>query len=361
MDLLTLSFPSQADTLAKRKFESRANAGKFIKALGLDNELEVTQIKEGVFGCTIPGDTSDDILVEAKKFGGKVQPFVESVAVEVKEGTWISLREAAAGMQFTMKGTEASNPREGSVRPGKYFVLGIEESNGGKYATLGRVDQLSEIGRSSGLGKYVYNVDLSILSAAVDVSAKNESVKPQKESVIPQDRSLEVLDMLLENDPYVLAENARNKQTKSEEPTLEELLNIGTEMSSQDLKESKKDGKKVIAESKAENEIADEGMDPELFIESRTLVAALEEAGYDVDAMTDQEFDEAVDTLLAQAASDSEEGSAGKEAEEAPEAEDEAAEDTSTKEETDEEQEVEGEPKDEAFEAAEAEEDKQEG
>lgn len=340
MQLIALSFPSTAATLTKRKNESKASAESFLAELSLQGELEVTELKEGVFGCVLPEDVEDAVISRAAKFGAKIIPYQEAEQPQIQEGTWISLKDRAAGVRFSMRGTEATEPVEGDIKPGKYFVLGIEESNGGTYATLGRVDKLSEIGRSGGPGKFVYNVDLQVLASALDTEAKVETSKPAKnESTVPQDRSLEILDMLLENDPLVLAEARRSgSNTQEADVTLDELLNISDAPAGGDqIQESKS-----LQESadKAEKEPLDEGMDPDVFLESRAIVSAMEAAGYDLDAMSDKEFDEAVEKFLSEV-----------EAEGATETAEEKSEEQS-EEKSEETAEAEDDQKDEAFEAA---------
>lgn len=354
MSFVAISFPVSSGPLAQRKNESLRRAKKFAKELG-DDGAEMVTIKEGVYGFVVPSDVEREVLAVAKKHDARIIPFHESEESPVKEGTWIALESAAMGVRFEMSGTKASNAVEGKVLPGKYFVLGIEESNGGVYATLGKVAHLGEIGRQ-GAGRYVYNVDLNILRESLAAETKapiKESVKKgaKEES---HDRTDEILEMLLENDPYILAENARNRKglVESDELTLEEMVNAeqfgqpkeddkiedgevveddttevvadeevsdGGEIDltgednktdmvesdelallggGRDILEAEEAPKKLptVPAPKDEDEL-DEGFDADTFAEIRDIETALVAAGHDIGKMSEAELEEAIAKL----------------------------------------------------------------
>lgn len=212
MSYVAVTFPAKGS-----KSESLASAKKFAKKIGLE-ESDVSSIRRGVYGCILPSDVSSIVLTEASKLGGKVVPFVESKSV-VEEGKWLTLNKAVAGTRFEMSGTTPVAQADGRIMPDKFYVLGIQESEGGVYATLGRVDKLIEIGRKSGPGRYIYNVPLDVLresilsdsdSVADEVKSTDgdTSAETTNEST-EQDRSMEILDMLLENDQFVARDNRK--------------------------------------------------------------------------------------------------------------------------------------------------------
>lgn len=334
MSYVAISFPVAGQSITKKQ-ESLKRAQKFAKEIGLDNS-DISVIREGVYGCIVSDDIDDAVLGVAKKHNAKILPFVEADTsdVNVNEGQWLVLESATAGIRFEMAGTNPSNPVEGKILPGKYFVLGLQESNGGQHATLGRVDRLADLGK--GNGKYVYNVDISLLKAAMATSAKTESQKATKKAEKKEKnesahiRSDVILDMLLENDPYILAENKKNgvkeqekaleetekKDSPTGEPTLEELIQEAVNLSP----ETKDDSSKNLTESAENTEIAEENatetevseeeedgeFDPEVYAESRKVIAALEEAGIDIDSLTEDELDEALATLFGESEDESE-------------------------------------------------------
>lgn len=331
MSYVAISFPVSAGTPKQRKDESLRKATKFSKELGLKPgvDVELTQIREGTYGLVMPSDLDDEVLIKAKRLGGKVSQFVESQepTVNINEATWIKLGTAAPGMRFKMNGTQASDPQEGKILPGSYFVLGIDESNGGKFVTLGKVDKLVEIGRE-GKGRYVYNVDIDLLSKSLETPAvKTESKKINESTSVESDRTDEILDMLLENDPYVKASKkkaeAKAAKTESEdEPSLEDMVAASmdevvapssdlvesaesVETSEEKTDETPADNSETSEEDSVEDsekeadedtkqESEDEDVDPELYLEGRAIVEALTEAGYDVDKMSEDELHEAI-------------------------------------------------------------------
>jgi len=339
MSYVAITFPISTGTDKQRKNESLRKANQFSKQLGLKPgvDVELTLIREGTYGLVLPSDLDDEVLQKAKKLGGKVSSFVESATPKAKinEGTWVKLGKAAPGIRFMMKGTSASNPQEGKILPGSYYVLGIEESNGGTYATLGKVDKLHEIGRD-GKGRYTYNIDLATLSAVLETPAVKQESKTLKESKNEDtteidendDRSQQILDLLLENDPGI--QKVKQKEAKLEEAkkagetvdlSIEDLVAISmqevtgetpvivesTEAVETADEDSKEDSTSEDTESEEETAKEDEvpadevkaeaevdEIDPDLYLESRQIVQALEEAGHDVEKMSEDELAEAI-------------------------------------------------------------------
>lgn len=390
MSFVAISFPVSNGPVTQRKNESLRRAKKFAASINAADALDLAVIREGVYGYVVPSDVDDLVLSAASKHGAKILPFTESEEAPVEEGKWITLESAAMGVRFNMRGTTPTDPVEGKILPGKYFVLGLQESNGGKYATLGRVDRLAEIGRSTGPGRYTYNVDINLLREALaKAEVKTESQKSTKAAKVEaQDRTDEILEMLLENDPHLLAYNKREAAKAAggavnEEPTLEQLVEesmngssstevdtsafeneVGTveapaasteettELVESETTETEATEPAKEAESEDEDE---EGYDPELFAECRAAMAALEEAGFDVDTMTEAELDEALSALYAEGDSGEESGEdvTEEKAEDAEKSEDAPAEETA-----EDKTEAAAEP-DDAFEAAPAAEDEQ--
>lgn len=217
MSYVAATFPSNS------KIDSFGRAKKFAARVGLE-ESDISAIRNGVYGCILPSDISDSVIREIAAAGGKVIPFVESHTAVVEEGKWIQLEKAVVGTRFEMAGTSPIRQDDGRILPDKFYVLGIQESEGGVFATLGRVDRLGDIGRKSGPGRYIYNVPLDSLREAVMVSS-TEVASPVKSSddttgdtqtvaTNESDRSMEILDMLLENDEF-LARDRRKAQLKA--------------------------------------------------------------------------------------------------------------------------------------------------
>lgn len=132
MSYVAISFPVSKGTPESRKVESLKLAKKFSKELGLvpGKDVQIDLIRESTYGVVLPADVDNAVIKSAKRFGGKVAPFVESdtsARNDIKEGTWINLPKAAAGVRWKMEGTKESDPQEGKILPGDYFVLGIEE------------------------------------------------------------------------------------------------------------------------------------------------------------------------------------------------------------------------------------------
>lgn len=388
MSFVALAFPVTDGPVAGRKNESLRRAKKFVK--DVRENFEVTLIREGTYGFIVPNDANRNVFVEAGKVGAKVVPFTETKLSPVKEGQWVELGQEALGVRFEMKGTKAVNPVEGRVLPGKYFVLGIKEANGGMYATLGRVDKLVEIG--TGLGKFTYNVDIENLReslAVAEVKAESTKAKTKKPAIVESkdeyvDETDAILEMLLENDPGVLAEQAKNERredvkrkivetdtsgVETEQDIFESLLADSTlpkisdmlTESDDDTEAEEVDGE--VTEDKATNEpswdensllesllssesdedaeqvteVADEpaaeqdadpvvedeadtaeaaevveepakeedesaveesdDLDPEQYLAMQDMVALMEEAGYDLDKMTEDEIAAVIDSM----------------------------------------------------------------
>lgn len=333
MSYVAITFPISTGTDKQRKNESLRKANQFSKQLGLKPgvDVELTLIREGTYGLVLPSDLDDEVLQKAKKLGGKVSSFVESATPKAKinEGSWIKLDKAAPGIRFMMTGTSASNPQEGKILPGSYYVLGIEESNGGRYATLGKVDKLHEIGRD-GKGRYTYNIDLDTLSAVISTPAVKQESKTLKESKNEDateieendDRSQQILDMLLENDPGI--HKVKQKEAKLEaakkagetvDLSIEDLVAISmqevtgetpvivesteaAETTTEEDNASEENAEDTTEEETSKDEVKAEAetdeIDPDLYLESRQIVQALEEAGHDVEKMTENELTDAI-------------------------------------------------------------------
>ncbi len=348
MNYVAISFPVTTGPTAKRKNESLRLAKKFAASLGADDS-EITSIREGVYGFVVSSDVDAAVLTAAGKLGGRVTQFVESEVPQVKEGTWVSLSKAALGIRFSMAGTTASNPEEGRILPGKYYVLGISESNGGTFATLGRVDRLEEIGRANGPGRYTYNVDLTALRESLAKPDVEKAPAAAAETKAERDRSDEILDMLLENDPHVQAEDRASKSKKAlteartvkntsedDEPSLEDMINAEGNQPKTGAGESQPEGDALVEsedttedtapaeassvetvlpgedtsteETKEETDELDEEMDPELFAMTRDIAEALQEQGIDIDSLSDEQLDEAIAELMAEEEGDAEQG-----------------------------------------------------
>jgi hypothetical protein len=83
------------------------------------------------------------------------------------EGVWIDVPQKVEAYRVEMSGTQPiGKPTVGKLHPGKYFVLGVQETRDGPVVTLGRTDKLSDIG-SKEEGKYVFNVDGNVLEVAL--------------------------------------------------------------------------------------------------------------------------------------------------------------------------------------------------
>lgn len=342
MSYVAISFPVTKGTPDSQKTESLKAARKFAKDLGLvpGKDIEVLLIRESTYGVVLPSDVDNEVIMSAKKFGGKVAPFTESdsqAKKSLKEGTWIKLPKAVAGFRHEMHGTTSRNPMEGKVLPGDYFILGIQESNGGAYATLGRVDTLAEIGRE-GKGRYTYNVDLDILAQTVvketKTESKTESTKQVAKNESAHDRSNEILDMLLANDPYVIRQDRAAKakeesqiQENDKEPSFEDMISMSMEAMVGDTKpvvesESEKaeetseetpaednvtsedataseDSSETTEDSTSEDDKEEsEDLDPETFVEAREILNALEAKGLDVDTMSEEELTSFISQLM---------------------------------------------------------------
>jgi hypothetical protein len=261
--------------------ESYEAAKSFVTQINLDvDDLRV--IDENVWGLIVPGDTQTQFLEHASKLGGRINLLSEDEddTFDIEEGKWIEVGEAVEGARFEMDGTTPHNKQEGKILPGKYFTMGIQESNGSTFVTLARVDNVGELGRKTGPGRYVYAVDSEALKEGITCrkdsgykgsgykgtssmpAASKKATKKSKGSVsigetpsiakklptqvkkVESARSDFILDMLLENDPGILKERAAeeakqlrliesrralatSKINESEcEPTLEELLNM---------------------------------------------------------------------------------------------------------------------------------------
>lgn len=227
MSYVAVTFPASG---TNKSAESLAKAKKFAKKVGLE-ESDVSSIRAGVYGCILPSDVSSIVLNEVAKHGGKVLPFVESKSV-VEEGKWVTVKKAVAGTRFEMSGTTAIGQADGRIMPDKFYVLGIQESDGGVFATLGRVDKLFEIGRKNGPGRYIYNVPLDLLRESLqeevelpeEVKSTDVASSGTQSQTNESDRSLEILDMLLENDQFLAREQRNAKMLKQKESESDKVL-----------------------------------------------------------------------------------------------------------------------------------------
>ena len=293
MDNILITFPRQ--TVA----ESYEAAKKFVESINLDvNDLH---INEETWGIVVPSDTQAEFLEHAGNLGGKVFLLEEEQQPQVEEKTWIEVHEAVVGARFEMNGSQPVGKQEGRVLPGRYYVMGMQESDGSTFVTLARVDNVAELGQRTGPGRYVYAVDADTLGEAVNrparqalvaqgrkaqVDAAEDAYHAQGEKAGPaldlamskrklstaraegdkkkikaakemvrgdradaeaqqvesrQTRSDAILDMLLENDPGILAEKAKEEKAEQQRIALEEaakakeVVNENVEPSLEDL------------------------------------------------------------------------------------------------------------------------------
>ena len=300
MDNILITFPRQ--TVA----ESYEAAKKFVESINLDvNDLHIS---EETWGIVVPSDTQAEFLEHAGNLGGKVFLLEEEHQPQFEEKTWIEVHEAVVGARFEMNGSQPVGKQEGRVLPGRYYVMGMQESDGSTFVTLARVDNVAELGKRTGPGRYVYAVDADTLGEAVNrpvrqalvkqgrdaqVAAAEDAYHAQGEQAGPaldlamskrslskaraagdkkkvkamadlvrgdaehahmdgsqgvqkvgesrQTRSDAILDMLLENDPGILAEKAKEEKAEQQRIALEEaakakeVVNENVEPSLEDL------------------------------------------------------------------------------------------------------------------------------
>lgn len=169
MDNILITFPRQ--TVA----ESYEAAKKFVESINLDvNDLH---INEETWGIVVPSDTQAEFLEHAGNLGGKVFLLEEEQQPQVEEKTWIEVHEAVVGARFEMNGSQPVGKQEGRVLPGRYYVMGMQESDGSTFVTLARVDNVAELGKRNGPGRYVYAVDADTLGEAVNRQQRRAAVR----------------------------------------------------------------------------------------------------------------------------------------------------------------------------------------
>lgn len=207
--LISIAFPSANPIVERRQGDSYTKASNF----GLPHELgKPSLVAKDTYGYVVETSVHYSLRSSAATYGGRIIDFQEMTgqrvdpqgieqankdskskdqgrlhsaspkakasaseyratnkktkAVPIKEGTWIRLESAIPAYKLEMAGTMPIGSSKGVLREGRYYVMGIDETNG--VATLSEKDTIG--------ASVLYNIDLDLFSEMGD-SASGMGVK----------------------------------------------------------------------------------------------------------------------------------------------------------------------------------------
>lgn len=201
---VALAFPSFSASSSDVSKDSKRKADHFGQTYGLSESVKVLK---DTYGFLVPASSDPRLFDQAKSYGARIvsvsgtktestvtpqghknsqgienggaapkasdgaHSYTSKPAAKVKagnygktktigEGQWIKIADKVEGTRIEMAGTNPIGSEWGELKPGDYYVLGMQEAVDDTVVTLGKVSSLAKLG-STNEGRYVFNVRLS--------------------------------------------------------------------------------------------------------------------------------------------------------------------------------------------------------